>query len=97
MNFPWKHTKTGLAILMNISPIYEQDFEKKLENQKLFCCVNWMTDKVGKCKVFMAEDLKLEKKKGVKGLLKNVVRSGRSRRTKNQVKDSGEEFKPLLL
>jgi len=88
MNFPWKHTKTGLAILMNISPIYEQDFEKKLENQKLFCCVNWMTDKVGKCKVFMAEDLKLEKK---------VVRSGRSRRTKNQVKDSGEEFKPLLL
>lgn len=82
---------------MNVSPIHEQDFEKKLENQSLFCCVKWMTDEVGKCRVFMAEDLKLERKKGVKGLLKKVVRSGRARRTKNQVKDSDEEFKPLLL
>ena len=93
MRFPWKRTKTGLAILMSVSPANNQAFEKGQENQKVFCCVRWMNSEMGSYKFLWCEDLELERKRSAKGFLKRVVgmKGGR------QFVDLEEELKPLLM
>lgn len=93
MKFPWKRTKTGLVILMSVGPTFHLNFEKERENQKLFCCVRWMESEMGSYKFLWGEDLKLERKRGVKAILKRFV----GVKGKREVGDVEEELKPLLM
>ncbi len=47
---------------MSVSPTHDHDFEKERGNQKLFCCVRWMSSETRSYKFLWGEDLKLEKR-----------------------------------
>jgi hypothetical protein len=92
MKFPWKRIKTGLVILMSVFPTYHRGFEKEQKNQRLFCCVRWMSSEMGSYKFLWGEDLKLKRKRGTKRFLKRVVREKGNRELEDV-----EELKPLLI